>query len=294
MTMRCYAKISPQFWIGETGKALRRAGVDAQTVGLYLLSGPHANMIGLYYLPKLYIAHETGLGMEGASKGLSACVNAGFCAYDETSEIVWVYEMARFQVAEVLSVADKRSAGIQNEYNALPDNPFLSGFYDKYRAAFNMGVRRGIGEPQVRYLQAPSMALPCQEQEQEQEQNMNNPCGLFLASAAGAENLFIGQSKRPICPHKAIIALYHEILPMCPSVRDWTPPRARQLRTRWNEDEKRQNLMYWRKFFDYVRTCDFLVGMAGKTPFLADLEWLTKAANFTRVREGKYEHREVA
>jgi hypothetical protein len=37
---------------------------------VYLLSNPHANMLGLYYMPKLYIAHETPLGTEGASKGL--------------------------------------------------------------------------------------------------------------------------------------------------------------------------------------------------------------------------------
>src|SRR5437667_491378 len=62
--MRGYAKISPQFWIGDTGRKLRDAGQEAMLVGLYLLSNPHANMLGLYYLPKLFIAHETGLGLE--------------------------------------------------------------------------------------------------------------------------------------------------------------------------------------------------------------------------------------
>ena len=54
---------------------------------------------------------------------------------------------------------------------------------------------------------------------------------------------------KPDCPHQEIIALYHEVLPQCPQVRDWTPARQIQLRCRWNEDEKRQNLMYWRQFF---------------------------------------------
>ena len=67
--MRDYAKISPQFWIGSTGRKLRDAGLEATLVALYLLSNPHANMLGLYYLPQLYIALETGLGIEGASKG---------------------------------------------------------------------------------------------------------------------------------------------------------------------------------------------------------------------------------
>src|SRR5439155_917307 len=83
--MRDYAKISPQFWIGSTGRKLRDAGPEATLVALYLLSNPHANMLGLYYLPQLYIAHETGLGIEGASKGLRRTIEAGFCDYDEAS-----------------------------------------------------------------------------------------------------------------------------------------------------------------------------------------------------------------
>lgn len=96
---------------------------------------------------------------------------------------------------------------------------------------------------------------------------------------------------KPDCPHQEIIAIYHEVLPQCPQIRDWTPARATQLRARWNEDPNRQNLGYWRRFFEYVKGCDFLVGRAGKAPFFADLEWLTKSANFTKIREEKYANR---
>lgn len=96
---------------------------------------------------------------------------------------------------------------------------------------------------------------------------------------------------KPDCPHQEIISLYHEILPQCPRIRDWTPARATQLRSRWNEDQKRQNLDYWRTFFEYIATCDFLVGRAGQKPFFADLEWITRSSNFTKIREQKYENR---
>lgn len=95
---------------------------------------------------------------------------------------------------------------------------------------------------------------------------------------------------KPDCPHQEIIAIYHQVLPQCPRIRDWTPARAMQLRARWNEDENRQNLDYWKRFFEYIATCDFLVGR-GKTPFFVDLEWITKQANFTKIREEKYENR---
>lgn len=99
------------------------------------------------------------------------------------------------------------------------------------------------------------------------------------------------QKRKPDCPHQQIIDLYHEVLPQCPRIRDWTPARQQQLRARWNEDEKRQNLEYWKKLFEYISTCDFLVGKSGQKPFFADLEWITKSANFTKIREQKYENR---
>jgi hypothetical protein len=112
------------------------------------------------------------------------------------------------------------------------------------------------------------------------------------AEAETEKNTYVASKAADQCPHQKIIDLYHEVLPMCPRVRDWTPARATQLRARWNEDQKRQNLDYWRTFFEYVAGCDFLVGKSGKEPFFADLEWCIKSKNFTKIREGKYENRQ--
>lgn len=167
--MRDYSKIGPQFWIGKTGKKLRAAGEKAQIVGMYLLTSPHSNMLGLYYQPLLYIAHETGLGIEGALEGLLRCVEAGFCAYDDVSECVWVYEMAKYQIGESLKPNDKRVLGVQYEYEGLPENKHLGHFYDKYAEIFCMKDRREIlleSSP----LEAPSKDHQCQAQEQAQAQ----------------------------------------------------------------------------------------------------------------------------
>jgi len=169
--MRDYGKISPKFWIGPTGKALRKQGLEAQLVALYLLTSPHANMLGLYYLPRAFMAHETGLGIEGASKGLQGCIEAGFCRYDDDSEMVWVMEMARYQIADKLQGKDLRIKGVQNEYDSLPENPYLGCFYAMYAAAFCMSSNRNQGS----LFEAPSMPLESQEQEQEQENTEPKP-----------------------------------------------------------------------------------------------------------------------
>jgi len=168
--MREYAKIAPTFWTGKTGKAIKQQGVEAVVMATYLMSSPHSNMLGLFYQPLLYAAHETGLGIEGASKGLQGCIEADFCSFDEASEMVWVHEMALYQIAESLSQADKRCKGIQRDYDALPDCPFLGPFFDRYQMAFHLTDRRDDGATEGVLVQAPSMPLRCQEQEQEQEQ----------------------------------------------------------------------------------------------------------------------------
>tara|TARA_R110000782_G_scaffold201861_1_gene290460 strand:- start:485 stop:1252 length:768 start_codon:yes stop_codon:yes gene_type:complete len=109
-----------------------------------------------------------------------------------------------------------------------------------------------------------------------------------------ADDILPAKNLKHDCPHQEIIAIYHEVLPQCPRIRDWTPARASQLRARWNEDPARQDLTYWRRFFEYVGTCDFLVGRAGKAPFFASLVWMTKSENFTKIRETNYENRSAA
>lgn len=119
--MRDYGIIKPAFWLGKTGRALR-GNMEAQVVAMYLLTGPHANMIGLYRCPVAYISADTGLTMEGASKGLQYLIESGFCIYDEESEIVFVTNMIRFQVGEDLKPTDNRIKNIISLYNEVSDS----------------------------------------------------------------------------------------------------------------------------------------------------------------------------
>lgn len=165
--MREYARVSPTFWTGDTGQAIRARGIEGSLMALYLMSAPLSNMLGLYYQPLLYAAHETGLGIEGASKGLIDCIDVGFCKYDERTQMVWVIEMAAWQIAEELKYLDKRCAGIQRDYLALPDNPFLGEWFDRYQHAFHLTKKRGI--------EAPSKQGTGKEQAQEQAQKAKEP-----------------------------------------------------------------------------------------------------------------------
>jgi hypothetical protein len=150
-----------------------------------------------------------------------------------------------------------------------------------------------FGEPS-RGLPEDSITLPVGE-EGKGEEGRGEELKAHVPGAAGDDST--EPPKRPTkpdCPHQAIVDLYHELLPQCPQVRDWTPARQQHLRARWNEDPKRQNLDYWKRFFEYVESCDFLVGRSGKTPFFADLEWIVTSKNFTKIREERYANRKAA
>lgn len=106
-----------------------------------------------------------------------------------------------------------------------------------------------------------------------------------------------GRTEPPSCPHDEIIALYHEILPMCQQVREWNKQRQGYLRQRWRESPKRQNIDWWRQYFAWVAESKFLTGQRpgtnGRPPFIASLEWLILPSNMAEVIEGKY-HRDQA
>lgn len=203
--MREYAKVAPKMWHGKTMKALRKHP-EGLVVALYLMTSPSSNMLGLFAQPVLYMAYETGLGVEGASKGLQHCVEAGFCSYDEESEFVWVHEMASYQIAPELKGTDLRCKGIQKDYEALPDNPFLSAFYDRYVKAFHLSARRGIEGAS----EGPCKPHRSQEQEQEQEKEQENPSSL-RSEGEGADAHFLpptkpGKPKREDCTLTTFLA----------------------------------------------------------------------------------------
>ena len=100
------------------------------------------------------------------------------------------------------------------------------------------------------------------------------------------------------CPHEAIIAAYHEALPMLARVRDWTPQRQSLLRNAWRSKPERQDLAWWADLFAYIAQSDFLTGKGrtrGDAPaFEADLEWIIRPKNLPKIIEGKYENRSAA
>lgn len=294
--MRDYSKVSSVFWTGKTGKSLR-GDMQAQVIAMYLLTSPHANMIGVFHCPIIYMAYETGSPIEGASKGLQTLIEGGFCSYDEDEELVWVHNMAKHQIGDELAAADKRVKSIQKQYGNLPECRIKQGFYEKYKAAFNLVKNDTNTKPLPSPSEAPSKpetgAGAGAEDKSAKADTQKADKQLDAAAATGTPSQqHAGQ--HDFCPHNDIIALYAKKLPMGTQVREWTAARQQMLKARWREKPERQSLDWWEHFFGYVAESDFLTGKVssrGSRPFTVSLPWLCKSENFAKVLEGQYENK---
>ena len=135
--MYSYGRVFSSFWVSGTGKALR-GDSEAQLVALYLMSSPHANMIGVFHCPIIYVAHEVGLSLEGASKALQRLEEVGFCTYDSPSEHIFVRRFAAFQVGDELKAKDNRVKGVREYVSAIPSERLKFLFLQEYSEAFHL------------------------------------------------------------------------------------------------------------------------------------------------------------
>lgn len=258
--MRDYSVITPAFWIGETGKKLR-GDANAQLLAMYLMTSPHSTMTGVFHCPVLYMAHETGISMEGASKALARLLEVGFCEYEESSETVFVVRMASFQIAEELKPTDNRVVGLKKEVVKMASAHMKSRFLAVYSIAFGLASDKENTPSSI----APPKPLSSQEQEQEQEQDLEAKASLSAA-------------KLPTCPTEQIVDLYHRSLPDLPAVRLMSPKRKKAISDAWKwaltskrvdgharATDAESALTWFRQYFDRAASNDFLMGRGSRS-----------------------------
>jgi len=173
--MRDYGTVSAKFWIGNTGKILR-GDCQAQVLALYLITSPHSSMSGLYYCPTTYMAQDTGIPLEGASKALRKLINVGFCEYDEKMEMIFVIRMAQYQIGGNLSTKDKRRIGLIKELKKIPNTVLLKSFLKEYSELFNLNPAE-FGVDIHSPFEGAQMPLLSQDQDQDQDQEQDRELG---------------------------------------------------------------------------------------------------------------------
>ena len=90
-----YRKIEVQFW---TDPKIKAIGGAARYLMLYLITNPHTHVSGIYYLPKAFVAHETGIELSELDTLYDTLSGAGLAKFSpDTDDVVWVVNMFRHQ-----------------------------------------------------------------------------------------------------------------------------------------------------------------------------------------------------
>lgn len=125
-------------------------------------------------------------------------------------------------------------------------------------------------------------------------------------------NASLSASELPDCPHGEIIKLFAKHLPALPQPKAelWDGQRAKSLRARWvwvltakktkgehagqpYATDRASALEWFSRFFAYVaEKCPHLTGTNDRS-WTADLGWLVKSDNFSKVLQGNYQREAV-
>lgn len=144
--MRSYAKVRPSFWGWANRK---RLSAGARELAIYLLTNPHANGTGCYYLPDGYIVSD--LGVNGSANGslnpfatvserFAELSEIGFCFRCEKTQWVLIPKMLSYDPPanpNVWKSVIKHVGSIPDEFSYLSEyidvlKPYENGLPNGY------------------------------------------------------------------------------------------------------------------------------------------------------------------
>ena len=169
--VRDYAKVSPSFWTRGSGKKIKK-DKNACILGLYFVSSPASNSLGLYYLPFSTIMHETPLSLDEVEAALVVLKDAGFAYFDRDHDLVWVPNMAAIDLGDGKELGDRRRKGVENELARIGNHEFVGEFSKKYASAYKLRIpyQAVVSECRIPLPEIKRESDTPQNQEQEQEQ----------------------------------------------------------------------------------------------------------------------------
>lgn len=284
--MREYGQIQSAYW---THPDIQALSPETKLIGAYLLTCQHTNGIGCFRIPIGYVSIDLGMGIETVSKGFQELFENGFLVRDERSEFVLLPAFLRWNPISNPNSAKAR----QKEFEIIPSS--LSIFPNLVNALLEHGnywqddFRNHI-ETLSKGLRNGSDRVPedVRDKRTRPDPTLTQPEPEIQATSSADD-----KPKPDRVPVQQIVDLYHELLPELPTVQKITDTRRGYIQQRWREDLP--DITHWKNFFAHVRRSEFLMGKSpgshGKPPFRADLEWLTKPANFAKIAEDKYHQR---
>ncbi len=119
-----YRSIETSLWSDPRIRGLKFQG---RYLFLYLITNTHTHVGGIYYLPRMAIALETGLSDKVSQTALDTLSGANLAHYDDDHQVVWVVNMFRYQ-----GRGEKNAIAVANHLRTLHASPLIDDFLDRY------------------------------------------------------------------------------------------------------------------------------------------------------------------
>ena len=300
--MARYRKIDVRIW---NDRKFRELDDKAKLAFFLVLTHPDTNQLGMLRSRSVALAMELGWHPDAMSDAILTLCQMGMLMVDDKAGFIFIPNFLKYNPPNGPN-AIKGWAGLLDQmpecdlldHAVFSLKPFVDGLSEGLRNAIPNDIKDAITHAIPNDIKdAPRI----QEQEQEQEQDISITSKDVIVETdvsdpSASEPEKVEKPKTGIdCPYQKIIADYNEILgPYLGMCQKLTPTRQKAVRARWLDcmkdgDFKTQEdgVVYFKRYFDYIRSCDFLMGSNGRD-WRADFDWIFKQQNYTKICEGKY------
>lgn len=172
--MREYGRVYSSFWQSPEMRALPE---DGRTLALYLLTCPHANLIGCYRLPDAYAADDLQWSSERVREGFQKLQAAGWVARDPATQWIVVLKYAKWNAFENGNVA-KAAAKVFDQVPAGRIKGLAAKALLEFGEHLSEGFEKGLHDA------VEAFANPEPEPIQNRSQNQNQTGTVSAAPAA--------------------------------------------------------------------------------------------------------------
>ncbi len=237
--MRKFAMVYPRFWFGSTGRLIMQQDHATKLVAIYLVTNPHATMIGLYLCPVRYIAADIGATEAEVETALGVLGRIGFAEYDFDQELVWVVNFARYQIPSRSPTVLK---GCSNMLAALPRSPLVTAFHTEYASTLHLldlppNQSGEVARTGIREIREKRKEQKEKEQEQESIDTLSRPSPHPIDMVSSVQPL--PESQADIQP---VIDTWNEEMTHRAAEKNLAPHKNRQfgpLSKEWEEIRRR-------------------------------------------------------
>ena len=117
-----YYRVAPKIW---RHAAANQWPHEVSLLALYLLTSPHRNIAGLYYLPLPYIMADLGFDRETLASAMGTLIAEDFARYDETAQVVLIVNALSYDAPEN---TNQRKGAIK-ALHEVPETPLWCDLY---------------------------------------------------------------------------------------------------------------------------------------------------------------------